>query len=269
MAKVPRRGGVEWLEGPTDRELIVSFSETRPAEILFALSVRFAQKNGFVVDQATRVELWKSALEREEGFLAPIRARGVPKGLRDLFNAGRKKDVERLASELTLQSQDLMDLHYNCGQLRLSHHSKHMEFVPEQRRLTEDERAAVFAATDTPTSLDAKVAAKVRQGFVEREHRSIHMFANGADEWHCFFLSFHDTQQSDNHWKQGGGHLHFVNHTFDSRRLTKKKVWRQLDKRKHSLPTVHVRFREPDDLSTPASLILADGHTGRWVEILR
>ena len=86
--EVPVRGGIEFLAGPDEnREIMMSFSDTRLAEIYLGLGIRFAQKNGYEVTDTLRTLLWNDALKREEEFLAPVRARGVHEGLRALFSA--------------------------------------------------------------------------------------------------------------------------------------------------------------------------------------
>jgi len=157
------------------------------------------------------------------------------------------------------------DLVYNCHRLHVSHHAKHLEFAPEERLLSDEERQTLLDSDDEYGSpAERKVASKVRQLIVEREHRSVHMFANSTDEWHCFFMSFKDlASEAGNHWTYGGAHVHFVNHLFDPRTLSKKKVWRSLQDPAYRVPSVHIRYRDPRDAGRPPSLLYIDEQSGR------
>jgi hypothetical protein len=90
------------------------------------------------------------------------------------------------------------------------------------------------------------------------------MFAN-SDVWHCFFFSFEDIADNENHWR-GGAHIHFVNHAFDPR-LKRKAVWKALDERRHGLPKVHVRFEDPRQRPHDGTLLYLDGRTGQHRKI--
>lgn len=268
--QLPIRDGVQILRNPTNEKssFIVSFAGTRPSDIYRALALEFAQRNRYPITPALLREIERIAQERDRDFYAEVRARGIAKPLRDLLSAKRKKHVERIASEIVINVADFIDLIHNCQMLGLSHHPKFLSFEPEQRALTDDEREALFSPSDDESQLAAKARSKVQQFFVEREHRAIHMFANASDEWHCFFSSFDDTLLGDdNHWT-GGAHLHFVNHVFDPRNLTKKKVWKALDEKRQKLPKVHIRFRDPRDTSDrPEGLLYADPRTARIAEV--
>jgi hypothetical protein len=49
-----------------------------------------------------------------------------------------------LAKAMIITKRDLHDLSVNCGVLGLSHYAKHLEFVPDQRRLTAEDNNAIF-----------------------------------------------------------------------------------------------------------------------------
>ena len=233
--EIPHRSGVEWFGDPlANGSFIVSFADSRPSDIYRELALAFALKNGYELTPALLQTIDRTARARDAEYFGEARARGISKSIRDLLGARRKKDAERIASEVVIDAAQFHDLVLNCQMLGLSHHSKFHSFEPEQRLLTADERAALFASGETqpPSADQEKVAAKVRQLFVEREQRSIHMFANSRDEWHCFFFSFDDIADSGNHWT-GGSHVHYVSHVFDPRKLTKKKVWKALDQCRH------------------------------------
>jgi hypothetical protein len=225
----------------------------------------FARKNGYALTPELLAMAEREGIKREEEYVAEIRARGIPQGIRDLYGAKRKKDVARIAEGLVITPREFHDLIYNCHRLHLSHHAKHLEFVPEGRVLSDEEKRTLLDSSDDYSlPAELKVASKVRQLLVEREHRSIHIFANSADEWHCFFFSFKDIAvEAGNHWTHGGAHVHFVNYVFDPRMLSKKKVWRALQEPTHRVPTVHIRYRDPRDTGRPSSLLYIDEESGR------
>jgi hypothetical protein len=267
--EIPRRGGVEWFGDPLESgSFITSFAETRPAEIVLQVALAFAAKNGHEITPELLRLLERDALKREAEYYAEVRARGVSKGISELLAARRRKDVDRIADTVVIEAAEFYDLCINCSSLGLSRHSKFQRFEPEQRRLTDEERARLLAPAGAPpapaTTEEEKVAAKVRQLFIEREHRAIHMFAN-SDVWHCFFFSFEDIADKANHWR-GGSHVHFVNHVFDPR-LKRKAVWKALDERRHGVPKVHVRFHDRRQSDHDGTLVYLDGRTGGYRKI--
>jgi hypothetical protein len=248
--RIAPRSGVSWVGDPLESgSFIVSHSGTRPSEVVAELMFQIARKNGIAITPDLIDEIHARALEHERRFVGEIQARGIAGTLRKLLQTKRKKDAVRVASVLVLTPQDLMALICNCGSLGLSHHAKHLEFVPDQRELTDHDRSALTGAAAADGEARAKAAAKLHQLFEEREHRSVHLFADSRERWHCFFLTFRDVggepSSGSHHWR-GGAHLHYVSHLFDSK-LTKERVWTALEHRKHSLPSEHIRFREPDD----------------------
>ncbi len=265
MAEIPSRSGVQWIGDPmSDGAFLTSFANTRPRELVREMFLVFARKNGYAITPELLATAEAEAIKREEEYFAEVRARGITQGIRDLLGAQRKKDVARIAAGLVIGSRDFLDLVYNCRRLHLSHHAKHLEFVPEGRVLSDEERQTLLeSGDDYSLPAEAKAASKVRQLIVEREHRSIHLFANSTDEWHCFFMSFKDiATETGNHWTHGGAHLHFVNHLFDPRMLSKKKVWKSLQEPTYRVPTVHIRYRDPNDRGRPSSLLYIDEEIG-------
>lgn len=265
MAEIPPRSGVQWIGDPmTDGSFVATFAKTRPRELVREMFLVFARKNGYAITPDLLLTAEKEGVRREEEYFAEIRARGISQGLRDLFGAKRKREVTRIADGLVVHVREFVDLVFNCHRLHLSHHAKHLEFAPEERLLSDTERKTLLdSGADYGLPAERKVAAKVRQLIVEREHRSIHMFANSTDEWHCFFMSFKDlSTEAGNHWREGA-HLHFVNHVFDPRMLSKKKVWKALQEPAHRIPTVHVRYQDPREPGRPPSLLYIDEESRR------
>ena len=144
--EIPRRGGVEWFGDPLESgSFIGSFGETRLAEIVLQIALACVAKNGYELTPELLHLLKRDALKREAEHYAEVRARGVPKGISELLAAKRKKDVERIADEITIEAADFSDFFVNCRLLGLSRHSKFQHFEPEQRLLTDEERARLLA----------------------------------------------------------------------------------------------------------------------------
>ena len=273
VAELPRFRGLHFVDDPlaTGRTHVVSSADTRYGDMCRDLALEFARKNGWEITPEVVREAELFGQRKEAAFLAEVRARGVPQGIQEILAARRKKDIERIAREIVVAKFDLRDLVYNCHRLGLSHHDQHREWTSPPLELSDEEREVLFAMGDAPTTpQEENVATKVRQFFVEREHRSVHMFAGGDDVWHCVFLSFRDiADHSGNHWREGA-HVHFVNHIFDPRHLTKKKVWRDLQERDYSVPTLHIRYKGgagADQTAGTHPLLYVDGRTGRSKQI--
>lgn len=140
-----------------------------------------------------------------------------------------------------------------------------MEFVPDERQLTAQDNNAIFNldGSRTPETL-GKATSRLAQIFEEREHRSVHLFADSRGRWHYFFLTFRDVagdpSTGKHHWAQGS-HIHYVSHLFDPT-LTKQAVWSALDERKHALPDMHIRFDEEPAPKDPGGRFVMDERSG-------
>ncbi len=271
MAEIPRRGGVTVLAGPSKGQaMMMTYADTSPAEMRAEMLWLAAQMRGQKLTPELREAIERDALEYEAQEARAIKARGVAKDLRKLFRAERKKLALRIARTMVLSGEDLYDLICNCGDLGLSHHPKHLEFVPEERRLTPEDDAAFYNLNGgrTPESL-AKAMSRLEQIFEEREHRSVHLFADSRDRWHCFFLTFRDIAgdpvSGEHHWSQGS-HVHYISHLFDPR-ISKQAVWEAVDERRHNLPAEHVRFRDSDLPPDPGFRVVANPQLGRGTKV--
>jgi hypothetical protein len=261
MSEIPRRGGVTWWGNPLkDRSVML---QTHPETTM-------AEMTALPPSPELAELVWAKAEEMEQRDLRATMARGVAKDLRKLIGAERKKLALRIAKAMVITKQDLHDLTVNCGALNLSHHSKHLEFVPDQRRLTAADNNAIFNLDGSRTAKTLMNAtSRVKQVFSEREHRSVHVFADSRERWHCFFLTFQDIAGEPftgrHHWEHGS-HLHYVSHLFDPN-ITKQMVWEGLHERRHSLPTVHVRFDDEPVPRDPGGRFVLDEQLGRATKV--
>jgi hypothetical protein len=272
MSEIPQRGGVTWWGNPLKdrRVMLQTHPETTMAEMTAELLWAQAQMKGLPPTPELAEVVWAKAQKMELRDLLATRARGVARDLRKLVGAERKKLALRIAKAMVVTKQDFYDLTVNCGALNLSHHSKHLEFVPEQRRLTAADNNAIFNldGSRTPETL-MNATSRVKRVFSEREHRSVHLFADSRERWHCFFLTFQDIAgepfTGKHHWEQGS-HLHYMSHLFDPK-ITRHMVWEALDERRHSLPTAHVRFDDEPVPRDPGGRFVLDEQLGRATKV--
>jgi hypothetical protein len=168
------------------------------------------------VDQAEKIE-------------TDARRPGITRDVRELLGASRKKEAKRVADRMTLTKTDFTSLVLNCADLRLSHHKKHLQFVPQElasRRENGDEFR------------------RVRAIFQQRKNRVVHFFSN-MDSWHCFTFTYNDVfgdaQTGRHHWEMGA-HVHYTSHLFTH--LDRKTVWESLVNRNAEFSGVHIRWAD-------------------------
>jgi len=266
--RIPKVGGVEWFGDPLGDEgaVFMVHHGTTPVEMYRELMLVAALKNGAEHTPELQLEIEMRARERAKQDAADTLARGISPGLRALVAAKRKKDVEKVARDLVIEHGEFSDLMRNARLLGLSWYSEHFHWMPEGRRLTDEEREELLDESNAPGS---KLVGKFRQGFEEREHRSVHMLTNAAGtKWHCFYLTFRDVAGSpstgEHHWRDGA-HVHFVNYLFGQ--LTRRAVLEQLAEREHSINGIHLRYdvrrTEPDT----GERLYADSTTGRFAKV--
>lgn len=228
------------------------------------IKLRELELRGVAIDDEVlaRVDAWRAASLANRK--AEIHRAGVRDYIKQLLRATRKADALRLAQAMILQGDDFLRLTHNCDQIGLSHDVKHHEFLHEDRRLTPEDHAALASNGVGPLSPEASRANnKIGQIFREREHRSVHLFANSR-VWHCFFLSFRDVAGDPDtgaqHWAHGQ-HIHYLSHLW-GRDFTREGVWAELDQPKYGLKTVHIRFPYPIGRGSPKATPRASGERG-------
>lgn len=245
MQQLPLRGSASFGDAKKDgSSVIVAHGESVVFDFVMETQVGLARMNGHKVTSALLAHFAMFAQEKQDEVDAQIRARGVTVGLRQLLSAKRKKDVQRLARSMAVKLEHIVALAKNCGVLGFSHHSKHLEHIPERRELTNDD----YAALGGGDGASQRATRRVDQLFEERMHRSVHVFSTASEEWHCFFLTYRDIGGSPSdgthHWT-AGAHLHYTSHLITNQK--KELVWEALDWQHHSVQSEHVRFLEPDD----------------------
>ena len=119
---------------------------------------------------------------------------------------------------------------HNCSQIGYTHRSKFLEYVPENRKLTDSDRTSMRDKEPN------KLFSKIRAIFEERKNYMIHLFESD-EKWHCFYYTYKDMEP--NSWNYGP-HLHYVSYLWPEYR--KRQVWESFDQRKHNIEGVHIRL---------------------------
>jgi hypothetical protein len=268
--RLPDRGGVAWYGDPLSKQgaILMTFPQTRPAEVEFEMFRLFTLKNGWTLTPELAAMGWQRAVANEKKMLQAIAGRGVAADVRRLFAAKTKKDAERIADEIHVTGEQFHDLTYNSGkQLGLSHHAAHYEFLPEQSRIP-SVLSAEFWASDRPSDdVTQRIFDKLEQANIERVHRSVHLYASSRKDWHSFYLTFGDVfgnpanhPRPGHHWT-AGSHLHYTSSLYNPR-MTKQQLWDAMDERRVKVDGSHVRYVDtvPED---PGKRVFVDDVVGR------
>ena len=173
-------------------------------------------------------------------MLAAIRAKGFPWMIRELMLAPGKAEKERVAKRLRITGTTFQQLVVNCGIRGYTHRSKSLEHVPDHLQPSAAEFDAIEGPNPEASEVGRKFLRKLDARFKERRCPTVHLFEKGLDEWHIFCFAYEDALHDENHWEYGK-HLHYIASDFGLR-MTKDEVWAAFDKRKVSLPSLHIPF---------------------------
>lgn len=188
------------------------------------------QANGIGVTPQIEQEISLVFRAKQEEYDKELFAEGIPDKLKKLLNYTRKKELVAYCKKLIISEQELVLLIRNCSQIGYTQRSKFIEYVPENRRLTESDR------TSMREKEPKKFFSKIRAIFEERKNYMIHLFESG-EKWHCFYGTYKDMEP--NSWKYGP-HLHYVSYLWPEYR--KRQVWESFDQRKHNIEGEHIRL---------------------------
>lgn len=146
-----------------------------------------------------------------------------------LFESDSKKEVEKVCSELTITSADILYL-VQLSEARIVefpylHASKFLEETPENVQLTSKNIDAIRGNGIGPLSRDAKKAVnKLFQAPLQTRRLMAHMFYRPDHRfWHFFYFDLKDTYKLGNHWEYGP-HMHYVNWLWPN--LNCQDVWK-------------------------------------------
>lgn len=167
-----------------------------------------------------------------------------------IFSFENKKDLERYCRDLTISSNDFVDLVLACetsGKPFL-HEISYRDIVPPQL-VPKDSEIEALKNTPAGTVLTgdaAKAATKMSQSFLDRRYLVGHMFFTpDRSKWHLFCFDQRDLQMTGNHWGKGS-HVHFVNWLWPN--LKADSVWSDFVKGDHHPGAdIHLRFVEPQE----------------------
>ncbi|MCJ7516214.1 MAG: hypothetical protein MUO89_09695 [Dehalococcoidia bacterium] len=191
------------------------------------------EANGIVVTPQIEQKISLYFKMRQEEYDKKVFAQGVPEKLQTLLNYTKKSKLLAYCRRITITEEELFLLVHNCSQIGYTHQSKFLEYVPENRRLTESDRTVLIK------NEPKKFFGKIRALFKERKNYMVHLFESDKI-WHLFYYTYHEMEADKNKWKHGP-HLHFVNYLWPE--YTKRKVWESFDKREHNINGVHIRLK--------------------------
>lgn len=165
-----------------------------------------------------------------------------------LFEADSLKDVKRVASEITVSSDDIYQLiclaNANIVEFPYKHASKFHEEIPKDLALTEKNMAAISNAPVGPFDKGSKKAInKLLQMPLQSKRTMGHLFYNPDHTyWHLFYFDIRDTREGENHWK-GGSHIHYVSFLWPN--LSCSVAWEKFCKsgKKDMGKDLHIKFK--------------------------
>lgn len=191
------------------------------------------QANGIEVTPQIEQEILLYFKAQQEEYDRELSSKGIPEKLQTLLGHTKKSKLVAYSKRITISEQELVLLVHNCSQIEYTHRSKFLEYVPENRRLTESDRTLIRQ------SEPKKFIGKIRAIFEERKNYMVHLFES-EKIWHCIYYTYHEMEADNNQFKYGP-HLHFVNYLWPE--YTKRKVWESFDKREHNIKGVHIRLK--------------------------
>lgn len=166
-----------------------------------------------------------------------------------LFEAEKKKDVEKVCSEITIKHEDLRHL-INLSNAKIIefpylHACKYIEVIPDNVQLTEKNINAI--TTNGAGKLNPEAQKAIRKIFqmpLMVKRTTAHLFyRHDYRFWHLFYFDLKDRWVLNNHWGSGT-HLHYVSWLWPN--LSCKEVWSSVcEKGKKGIgASEHIRFEK-------------------------
>jgi hypothetical protein len=215
----------------------------------FELGIQAAMKklialHGIPINSLTESSIKKLAKEESTKIVKKTKRGGIPSHLRILLSLKRKKEVLRYIKNIVMTNHDLPNLILTCKCLGFTHQSKHIQFVPEDLFLTDDERAG-FSKKNISEDGANKVDKKISEIFKNRKYLSVHLFERG-DEWHIFYFDYHDayTPRNLNH-SELGPHIHYISYLW-GKGFNKDDLLAAFEFRKVVINSEHIRYVEKE-----------------------
>ncbi|MFC1870002.1 hypothetical protein ACFLYE_01880 [Chloroflexota bacterium] len=188
------------------------------------------QANCIVVTPKIEDEISLYFKTQQEEYDRKQFAKGIPEKLQTLLSYTKKSKLVAYCRRIIISEEELFLLIHNCHLLGYSHRSKFLEYVPENRRLTDSDRTLLVKTKPK------KFISKIRAIFKERKNYMIHLFES-TEKWHCIYYTYKDMEPVS--WKHGP-HLHFVSYLWTE--YGKRQVWESFDKRQHKIEGIHIRL---------------------------
>lgn len=179
-------------------------------------------------------------LMRMHGIRPPI-----PDKLKALFAITKKSELIKYIHDLKITGGDFDELIRGCCSIGYIHIPQFHDSIPSHLNIDAD---GLLQCVDTehPNEI-RKMRRKISALFDERRVTVAHVFINKQRQWHLFYFTHVDTNNSkNNHWRHGT-HVHFINHLWP--RLNIEKIWADFSKtRRKEIPgSEHIRFAADED----------------------
>lgn len=132
----------------------------------------------------------------------------------------------------------------DVGALPWIHHMSYRDFVPQQLKWTNEDDAALPDLTvGPPSQIQAKALKKFYQIVTDRRFLVGHLFySQNHNNWHLLYFDNRDLKPTNNHFEQGGTHIHLINHFWA--RWTYEAIWKHFMKGNPKMSSaLHIRFR--------------------------
>jgi len=169
------------------------------------------------------------------------------KGLLQLFNIDKKREVKQYCRNLVIYSSDLstMILAAEAGILTPYKYACHFDqHLPEHLHPTEEEFEASGRLRVGPIEGKAKkFFTKAGQAFKERRLFAAHLFYEPSHYcWHLFYFDQRDSTEVKNHWKFGA-HIHYLSDMFTSENMSA--VWEKVLSGNTTFSnSLHIRYEQ-------------------------
>ncbi len=150
------------------------------------------QANGIEVTPEIEQEITLYFKKQQEEYDLELFSKGIPKILQALLDYTRKGKLVAYCKRIIISEEELILLLHNCSQIGYTHHSKFIEYVPENRRLTKSDR------TSMRQNEPKKFFSKIHAIFDERKNYMIHLFESG-EKMALFLLHI---QGIGAHWRE-------------------------------------------------------------------
>jgi len=198
------------------------------------LRLQYLRASGIQITKDLKAQIKKEVKASKNEYHDRVNHIGIPDKLKDIFEIANKTNAEHLLHDIELSEYDLFLLIHNCNQIQFTHRSKFKQHIPEHLKVLKTDTEQLKLGNPK------KALKKVHSGLIERRYVHVHLFERSS-EWHFFYFSHQDIENTKfNHWKCGP-HIHYVSHLWPQ--LNKRLLWNKFNKRNAVISgSIHMKF---------------------------